>query len=299
MRALLLLFLAVVPAGADDKAAAREARAKEEARIQRRVALKTAFDSTEKLVAEKFEAFALQPIRTWEGAMAAVLKEPQAALLNPIRYYLLDEDWEVQAFTCVVTGRAGLVELLPELEQAYADARYAIIRRKAVEAAATFAKAKKKEALPLLTKALVDAEPGVRMLAVEGMEWLAQTEHLWTATKDKDPDTRYRALGALARLGDAPAQARLMEGFRSYVSSRDLRRRPSLEVYDVGERYAQFLNAMALGYWGGISGVKALATALLLKGDYKNKLFLAVGSAAALGRSRPTEKESLKEQEKA
>ncbi|MHC4973659.1 MAG: HEAT repeat domain-containing protein [Planctomycetota bacterium] len=298
----MLLLLAAVPAGADDKEdkeAARKARAKEEARIQRRVALKTAFNSAEKLVAGKFEKFALQPIRTWEGAMEAVLKEPKAALLNPIRYYLLDEDWEVQAFTCVVIGRAGLVELLPELEQAYADARYPIIRRKGVEAAATFAKAKRKEALPLLTKGLVDAEPGVRMLAVEGMEWLAETEHLWTATKDKDPDTRYRALGALARLGDRPAQARLLEGFRSYVSSRDLRRRASLEIYDVGERYAQFLNAMALGYWGGVSGVKALATALLLKGDYKNKLFLAVGSAAALGKSRPTEKDALQEQEKA
>ena len=285
MRALLLVLLVVVTAGADDKEAARKARAKEEARIQRRIALKTAFDSTEKLVAEKFERFALQPIRTWEAAMTAVLKEPPAALRNPIRYYLLDEDWEVQAFACVVIGRAGLAGLLPELEQAYADARYPIIRRKAVEVAATFAKAKKKEALPLITKGLTDAEPGVRMLAVEGMEWLAQTEHLWTATKDKDPDTRYRALAGLARLGDAAAQARLREGFRSYVSSRDLRRRPSLVIYDVGERYAQFLNAMALGYWGGVSGVKALAAALLLKGDYKNKLFLAVGSAAALGKS--------------
>ena len=135
MRALLplLLLLAAVPAGADDKEAARLAREKEEARIQRRIELKKAFNSAEKLVQQKFEAFALQPIRTWEGAMAAVLKEEKAALLNPIRYYLLDEDWEVQAFTCVVIGRAGLAELLPELEQAYADARYPIIRRKAVE----------------------------------------------------------------------------------------------------------------------------------------------------------------------
>ena len=59
MRAFLplLLLLAAVPAGADDdKKAAQEARAKEEARIQRRIALKTAFNSSEKLVAEKFEA---------------------------------------------------------------------------------------------------------------------------------------------------------------------------------------------------------------------------------------------------
>jgi HEAT repeat protein len=299
VRAFLLLLLAALPAGADDKAAAREARAKEEARIQRRVALKTAFNSIEKRVAEKFEAFALQPIRTWEGALAGVLEEPTGALENPIRYYLLDEDWEVQAFTCVVIGRAGLIGLLPELTQAYADARYPIIRRKAVEAAATFARAKRKEALPLLMQGLADTEPGVRLLAVEGMEWLAQTEHLWTATRDKDHDTRYRALGALARLGDAAAQARLLEGFRSYVGSRDLRRRPSLEVYDVGERYAQFLNAMALGYWGGARGVESLSDALLLKGDYKNKLFLAVGSAAALGHSRPTEKKSIQGQERA
>jgi HEAT repeat protein len=299
VRTLLLLVLVALPAGAEDKEAAREARAREEARIQRRVALKTAFNSAEKLVAERFEAFALQPIRAWEGPMAAVLRESKEALLSPIRYYLLDEDWEVQAFTCVVTGRAGLVELLPELAQAYADARYPIIRRKAVEAAATFAQARRKEALPLLTRGLTDAEPGVRMLAVEGMEWLEQTEHLWTATKDEDPDTRYRAMGALARLGDAAAQARLVEGFRSYVANRDLRRRASLEVYDVGERYAQFLNAMALGYWGGARGIEPLADALLLKGDYKNKLFLAVGSAAALGRSRPTEKEPLQLQEKA
>ena len=52
MRAFLLLLLAALPAGADDKAAAREARAKEEARIQRRVALKTAFNSIEKRAAE-------------------------------------------------------------------------------------------------------------------------------------------------------------------------------------------------------------------------------------------------------
>ena len=106
MRALLLLVLAAVPAGAKDKEAARQARAREEARIERRIALKTAFNSAEKLAAGMFEAFALQPIRTWEGVMAAVLKEPSDALRNPIRYYLLDEDREVQAFTCVVIGDA-------------------------------------------------------------------------------------------------------------------------------------------------------------------------------------------------
>ncbi|MHC4548883.1 MAG: HEAT repeat domain-containing protein [Planctomycetota bacterium] len=302
MRAFVLcalLLAAVLPAGAGEKEEARREREKEEARIRQRVALKKDFNAAEKIVAEKFEAFALQPIRTWDSALAAVLAEPKEALGNPVRYYLLDDDWEVKAFACFVVGRAGLLDRLPEVMQAYDDARYPIIRRKAVEAAATFARAKHQEALPLLEKGLADEEPGVRLLAVEGMEWLAHLAHLRTATQDKDPDTRYRAAGALARLDDEKAQADLREGFRSYVANRDLRRRASLEVYDVGERYAQFLNAIALGYWGGPAGVKLLSTALLRQGAYKNKLFLSIGAAASLGQSRPTAKAALAEQERA
>ena len=60
-------------------------------------------------------------------------------------------------------------------------------------------------------------------------------------------------------LGDADAGKRLLDGFRSYVADRDQRRRASLELYDVGERYSQFLNAIALGYWGSPDAMKLLA----------------------------------------
>jgi len=298
---LWILLFAAWPAGAKDKDkdAAEAKRAKEEARVARRIELKKGFGAAEKEVARKFEAFALQPIRTWDTALAAVLEEPEHALPDPVRYYLIDDDWEVQAFACLVVGEAGLVALLPELEQTFLDARYPVIRRKAVEAAATFAKGKEKGALPLLEKGLVDPEPGVRMLAVRGLEWLEDKDKLRVATKDADHDTRYRALGALARLGDPAARKELLGGFRSYVAGRDQRRRASLETHDVGQRYSQFLNAIALGYWGGPEAVQLLATALLRKGDYRNKLFLSIGAAASLGKSRPASSEARSLRERA
>ncbi len=168
---LLLLFtfvlIAHVAAGPDEAGML----AKESARIKRRKELQSSFNSAERLVAEKIEAFALQPVRDWEGAVEDLVGEPALVLANPLRYYILDDDWEVQAFACFLVGRAGLVDLLPELEQAFDDARYPIIRRTAVEAANTFARgARPAAAHPLLRKGIVDEEPGVRLLAVEGLE---------------------------------------------------------------------------------------------------------------------------------
>jgi len=289
MRRVLLLLLVLAPfaAQADERA---EALAKEQARIKKRKELKQGFNSVAKLVAERIEEFALQHVRRWDSAVQALLKERPEALADPLRYYMLDEDWEVQAFACYLCGRTNMAALLPELEQTFVDARYPIIRRKAVEAAASFAKRDKvAAATSLLHKGLEDAEPGVRRIAVEGCEWLDDQDALRKATKDKDHDTRYRAQGALARLGDTDAQRALLSGFRSYVSSRDMQRRASLEIEDVGERYSQFLNAITLGYWGGGEGVTLLGKALLRHKEYRNKLFLSIGSAAALGKSRPTD----------
>jgi len=291
--ALLLCLAAAVTAvaqedpDAEKKAREAAARAKEEARIARRKELREGFGAQEKIAADRFESFALEPIRNWETGLATVLAEPPEALRDPVRYYLLDDDWEVQAFACSIAGRAGLAGLLPELEEAYDDARYPIIRRAAVEAAATFALSGKTEATALLDKGLKDAEPGVRLHAISGLEALKDMDRLRGAVDDKDHDCRYRVLGVLARLGDDAARKRLLEGFHSYVADRDQRRRASLEIYDVGERYSQFLNALALGYWGGEEAMDLLATALARGGNYKNKLFLSIGAAAALGKSRP------------
>jgi len=289
MKVPLLLLLAVGLAHADadqDKAVAR---------IEYRQELKKKFTEAGKAVTEKLEDFALQPIRSWDPELVADLaKTPKADLLDPLRYYLTDEDWEVKAFTCLVIGEAGAVELIPELEKAYEDARYPIVRRKAVEAAATFAKRLgTKEASGLLTWGLEDGEPGVRMIAVAGFEWLKDLDSLRKAVPDKDHDTRYRALAALARLEDGQAQAALFNGFQSYVATKDLLRRPSLETHDVGERYSQFLNALALGYWGGADAVKLLDTALQRDGDFRNKLFLSIGAAASLGKARPLDAKAV------
>ncbi len=302
--ALLAVLAAALSAGAQDGAAekkAREAaeRAKEEARIARRKELRDAFTAPEKFAADKFESFALEPVRDWEAGMRSVLAEPPEALRGPVRYYLLDDDWEVQAFACRVAGRGGLSDLLPELAQAYDDARYPIIRRAAVEASAAFAAAGKAEATTLLDKGLRDAEPGVRLHAIDGLEALKDMERLRGAGDDKDLDCRYKTLGVLARLGDDAARKRLLDGFRSYVADRDQRRRASLEIYDVGERYSQFLNALALGYWGGPEATKLLATALARGGDYKNKIFLSIGAAAALGKSRPEGGDAKAERDRA
>jgi HEAT repeat protein len=303
--AFLVALAAALPAKGEDPDAEKRAReaaaqAKEEARIHRRRELRDAFTAEEKIAADRFEAFALEPIRDWDKGLRNVLAEPPEALRNPLRYYLLDDDWEVQAFACRVTGGAGLADLLPELEQAYDDARYPVIRRMAVEAAASFARAKQEPlATALLDKGLKDAEPGVRLHAIDGLEALKDLPRLRTAAEDKDLDARYKALGVLARLGDEEAGKRLLDGFRSYVANRDQRRRASLEIYDVGERYAQFLNALALGYWGSPAAVKLLAVALVREGDYKNKLFLSIGAAAALGRARPEDKDAQAERERA
>ncbi|MEE8107447.1 MAG: HEAT repeat domain-containing protein, partial [Planctomycetota bacterium] len=246
------------------------------------------FTSLDKIVAQKLEDFALDPIRNWEAAEASLVREKVEGLHDPIRYYLLDVDWEVQAFVCYYAGRRGLVDLLPEIEETYDEAKFAIIRRKAVEAAVAFAKGKRgAEAHEFLKKGLIDKEPGVRLLAVEGLETLKDKESLATAKKDKDHDTRYRALGALAHLGDQSAQEQLLKGFMAFAGSKDLQRRASLETEDVGERYAQFLNAIYLGYWGGEAGLKQLSMALQRKDIYRNKLFLAIGSAVSLGKARP------------
>ncbi|MHC4960151.1 MAG: HEAT repeat domain-containing protein [Planctomycetota bacterium] len=285
LRFLLLLFLCVgVLADAKEDQAAK--LKKEQERIKRRKEFKKAFTAPEKLVAEKIETFALEPIRNWEKALASLAKD--TAVANPVRYYLLDEDWEVQAFACKLAGVKALVALVPELYEAYDAAAYPIIRRKAVEAVAAFAKGGKLKATPkFLTVAQADEEPGVRFLAVEGLEWLKNVDALRASVKDNDHDTRYRAQAAMARLGDGETQRMLLKDFRSYVSTKDLQRRPSLEIYDVGERYSQFLNCMALGYWGGHKGVKLLSRAVMRREEYKNKLFLSIGSAVSLGQSHP------------
>lgn len=286
MRAPAAAILLLAVAAAQDA----EQAEKEDKRIKARVALSAGFSAPARLVADRFEAFALEPIRNWESAESDILASPAEALVDPVHYYLLDDDWEVQAFACAICGKAGLAGLLPELEQAYAGAQYPIIRIKAVEAAARMAREKHEaQAAPLLERALDDKEPGARLAAVAGLEALDRREALGKAGKDADADTKYAALGALARLGDAGAQEALLAGFRSYVANRDLERRASLETLDVGERYAQFLNALAIGHWGGEKGIKLLEEALLRKSEYKNKLFLAIGAAAALGRSRPAE----------
>ncbi|MHC4223330.1 MAG: HEAT repeat domain-containing protein, partial [Planctomycetota bacterium] len=288
---LLVLLVLLTAVGAEDP------RALEEARIAKRRSLRGAFDSSERLVAEKIEKFALEPIRNWDSALASLATEEAARVANPIRYYLLDEDWEVQAFACRLAGLKDLTALLPDLTEAYARARYPIIRRKAVEAAALMARRKKiTKTPPLLIEGLKDTEPGVRHHAVEGLEWLANTAALEVAKKDKDHDTRYRALSALARLGVESAQKSLLIEFRSYVGSADLKRRASLEIYDVGERYSQYLNGMALGYWGGVEGIKLLSRAIQRQGDYRNKLFLSIGSAAAIGLARPQDPDARAEQ---
>jgi len=293
--ALLLLALALLGAvRAED-----EALRKEQLRIERRQELRGKFGAQENLVVDKIEGFALEPIRDWSRWTKAVLEEPKPALALPLRYYLIDEDWEVVAFACGIVGLADLPELLPEMTEAYDAASYGIVRRHAMRAAQELVGRKRPEARALLEKGLRDGEPAVRFIAVNGLEALGDDEAkkaLLSRVDDPDLDTRYRARAALASLGAAEVQARLLSDFAAFAGSKDLQRRASLVLEDVGERYSQFLNALALGEWGSLEAIRLLGRALLRQGDYKNKLFLSVGSAAALGRARPREKEAAEEQ---
>jgi HEAT repeat protein len=298
---LVLPFIGSGPVDAlqQDDAEAEVEREKE--RIRRRKELKKNFTATERIAADKIERFALQAIRSWEDALADVLQEKKEDLFIPLQYYLLDDDWEVVAFACTVVGQADVRELLPDLEEAYDNAAYSIIRRKALEAAALFGKRKVAEARGLLRKGSKDEEPGVRLPAADGLEGLGDDQakdDLRTLVDDPDPDVRYRSRTALARLGDAAAQKNLIDEFRSYVSTRDQQRRASLVKNDVGERYAQFLNALALGGWGDLEAIKLLGRALLRKDEYRYKLFLSIGAAAALGQARPKEPAAREEQYK-
>lgn len=270
---------------------------KEQERIARRKALKEAFNSSERIVADVVEGFALQTVRDWEGTLAELLTADSKHLLNPLRYYLLDDDWEVQALAAETAGRTGLTVLLPELEEAYDDTTYAIVRRKVMKAVEAFAKDGVKSTEPVLVKGAKDGEPGVRLLAAAGLEWLGNEsarDVLRELSDDKDPDTRYRARTALARLGDEKTEKALLEEFLSYVDSKEKQRRASLVLRDVGQRYSQFLNALSLGEWGSKDAIELLGLAFLRKDKFENKLFLAVGAAAALGRSRPTDEEAKK-----
>lgn len=275
----------------------KDALKKEQERIARRKALKGAFNSSERIVADIVEGFALETVRDWDGTMEKLLAEDSKHLLNPLRYYLLDDDWEVQALAAETAGRADLVVLLPELEEAYDETTYAIVRRRVMEAVEAFAKDGVKSTEPVLVKGAKDEEPGVRLLAAAGLEWLgdeASRDVLRELFDDKDPDTRYRARTALARLGDEKTQAALLEEFASWVDSKQKQRRASLVLRDVGQRYSQFLNALSLGEWGSKEAIELLGLAFLRKDRFENKLFLAVGAAAALGRSRPTDADARK-----
>ncbi|MEE8104760.1 MAG: hypothetical protein V3T86_04410, partial [Planctomycetota bacterium] len=141
--ALLLIAALVVHADEADDGKEKKPVSPEERRVKRRLEIKARFTSLDKIVAQKLEDFALDPIRNWEAAEASLVREKVEGLHDPIRYYLLDIDWEVQAFVCYYAGRRGLVDLMPEIEEAYDEAKFAFIRRKAVEAAVAFAKGKR------------------------------------------------------------------------------------------------------------------------------------------------------------
>jgi len=229
------------------------------------------------------EEFHQADFRMWANARRRVVAFGQAAV--PALVLMLEEtDWEVRAFSAACLQDVGDAGALGVLETALAKEQFVEARRRMVGALASFR-------LPAAERALLaaasDPDPGISLWAIRGLGALGRVElipALEAFASSKNLDIRFEVLGSLAALGAPSALQQLDQLAKSLVSSRDAQRVDSMELFDHGDRYQQYLLGLAMARSSDEKVNDLLKQVLELKKPWERKLFLRLGAAEGLGR---------------
>lgn len=232
---------------------------------------------------EVLERFRRREFRLWRVPLQRIVRMGKAAV--PALLIMLEEtDWEVRAFAAAALEAIAPPEARGPLIAALAKEEFVEARRRMVRALAAL---RDPEARSALAAAAKDADPGIVLAAVRGLGALQlpeAAETLRTFVRSEDLDVRYEALGSLAALGDGDAIARLEKAADAMVATPDLRRTDSVDPFDLGDRYEQYLVGYALARAGTKEVDDRLEDVLTARKPWDKKSFLRLGAAEGLGR---------------